>query len=252
MKTVVEPEARIELDDAGELRRAHLHYELNEYDRYAAEEAIRLAEAGGAEVTVMSVGPDEVVQGLRKGLAMGATNAIHVRTEGDLADAAASAKVLAAALRDRAPDLVFTGVESEDLGGSQVGALLAEELGYSCVSMTIATEVGNPPDTIRIRRELEGGNYVDVAVRLPAVLTVQTGINEPRYPSLKGIMESKRKEMSVFSLSDLGFSEPLAPLVETVSLEYPPPRQRARMMAGSTDEVVDELLRVLREEEKVL
>ena len=249
MKAVVEPEARIELDDSGQLRRGNLRYELNEYDLYSVEEAIRLAEQDDDEVTVVSVGGEDSVQGLRKGLAMGATNAIHVEADYDLADANASAAALAVALRPHQPDLVLTGVESDDLGGSQVGVLLAELLGYSCITMTIATELAEP-GSIRVRRELEAGNFVNVDVRLPAVLTIQTGINEPRYPSLKGIMSAKRKELIRLQLADL--EVPAEPRVEIVSLEYPPPRERAQMLEGGADQVVEELVRLLREQEKVL
>jgi electron transfer flavoprotein beta subunit len=253
MKAVVEPEARIELDSAGSLQRSDLRYELNEYDLYAVEEAIRANEAYDAEVTVVSLGTEDVVQSLRKGLAMGATNALHIKTDDDLADPAASATVLAEALRSRQPDLVLAGVESDDLGGSQVGVLLAERLGYNCATMTIGLEIPGPDVTeIKVRRELEGGNYLDIEIALPAVLTIQTGINEPRYPTLKGIMASKRKELVTMTPAELGFDAAPTARVDTVELSYPPPREMAKMLEGGPDEMVAELLRLLREEEKVL
>jgi electron transfer flavoprotein beta subunit len=184
---------------------------------------------------------------------MGATNAVHIKTDDDLADPAASAAVLAEALRSRQPDLVLAGVETDDLGGSQVGVLVAESLGYNCATMTIGVDIPGPDATkIKVRRELEGGNYLDIEVALPAVLTIQTGINEPRYPTLKGIMASKRKELVETSPSELGFDAPLSARVETVELAYPPPREMARMLEGGPDEMVAELIRLLREEEKVL
>ena len=248
MKAAVEPESRIELDDAGQVKRAHFRYELNEYDLYAVEEAIRLAAAHDAQVTVLSVGPEDAVQGLRKGLAMGANDAVFVACE-DLTDPVSSASVLAAALRRIDADLVLAGVESADLGTSQVGVLVAEELGFACVTMTIGVELpGN--GTARVRRELEAGNFLEVDVRLPAVLTVQTGLNEPRYPSLKGIMAAKRKELVRMDLAEL--ERDVEPKVETVELSYPPPRQRARMLEGAADTVVAELVTLLREKEKVL
>ena len=249
MKATVEPESRIELDDAGQLKRAHFRYELNEYDLYAVEEAIRLAEAHDAQVTVLSVGPEDAVQSLRKGLAMGASDAVFVACEDDLADPASSAAVLAAALERIDADIVFAGVESADLGTSQVGVLVAEELGFACVTMAIGVELtGN--GTVRVRRELEAGNFLDVDVRLPALLTVQTGLNEPRYPSLKGIMAAKRKELVRMDLAEL--DQDAEQKVETVELSYPPPRQRAQMLEGGADTVVAELVRLLREKEKVL
>lgn len=251
MKTVVDTQGRIELDDRGKLRREHLRYDVNEYDLYAVEEALRHAETLGGRVTLVTVGADDSVQGLRKGLAMGADDAVHVATDGDLPDANATAEVLAATLGDLEPDLVLCGVESDDLGGSQVGIMLAEKLGFASACMTIGIE-GFDEGKVRVRKELEGGAYMVVDVDLPAVLAIQTGINEPRYPSLKGIMAAKRKELSVQSLPELGFDGAPAPKVETVALEPPPPRERARMLEGDAEEVVDELLRILSEEEKVL
>ena len=251
MQAVVEPESRIELDDGGEVCRTNFRYELNEYDLYSVEEAIRIAAACGAHVTVINAGPEDAVQGLRKGLAMGADDAIFIEIEAQdlLADAAASADVLAAALRTIEPDLVLAGVETDDLGGAQVGVLVAEKLGYSCVTMTIGTAVGDD-GTIHVRRELEAGNYLNTDVSLPAVLTIQTGLNEPRYPSLKGIMAAKRKELARLDLTELG-GAPEA-LVETIELAYPPPREGAEILEGPPDVVVADLLRLLREKEKVL
>ena len=248
MKAVVEPESRIELDDSGEVKRSNFRYELNEYDLYAVEEAIRLAELHDAEVTVLSVGPEEAKQSLRKGLAMGASDAVFVECEG-LADPSTSAAVLAAALRRIDADLVLAGVESDDLGTSQIGVLVAEELGFPCVTMTIGVELtGN--GTASVRRELEAGNFLDVTVRLPAVLTVQTGLNEPRYPSLKGIMAAKRKELVSVDLGEL--DQGAEQRVETLELSYPPARQLARMLEGGADAMVAELVALLHDNENVL
>ena len=249
MKAVVEPESRIELGTDGEVQRANFRYELNEYDLYAVEEGIRMAELHEAEVTVVSAGPEEAVQSLRKGLAMGATDAIFVPVEESMGDAFLSATVLAAALKPIQPDLVLAGVESNDLGGSQVGVLVAEQLGYVAATMTISVQVGND-GVLNVRRELEGGNFVEVNLQMPAVLTIQTGLNEPRYPSLKGIMAAKRKDLVRLELSslDLGGSQ----LVETIEYSYPPQRERAQMLEGSSEAIAGELVSLLREKEKVL
>jgi electron transfer flavoprotein beta subunit len=249
MKAVVEPESRIDLDADGRVKSDNFSYELNEYDLYAVEEAIRLAEPHDAQVTVVGLGPEAAVQGLRKGLAMGADDAVFIDSGGFLGDAAASAAVLAAALEALAPDLVLAGVESDDLGSSQVGVLVAEKLGYPCVTMAIGVQLADPV-TVRVRRELEAGTYLNLDVALPAVLTIQTGINEPRYPSLKGIMSAKRKELARLDPAPLGGEPGL--LVETVELSYPPPRERAEMLEGAPDAVVADLLKVLREKEKVI
>ncbi len=249
MKAVVEPESRIELGTDGEVQRANFRYELNEYDLYAVEEGIRMAELYEAEVTVVSAGSEEAVQSLRKGLAMGATDAIFVPVEESMGDAFLSATVLAAALKPIQPDLVLAGVESNDLGGSQVGVLVAEQLGYVAATMTISVQVGND-GVLNVRRELEGGNFVEVNLQMPAVLTIQTGLNEPRYPSLKGIMAAKRKDLVRLELSSLDLSG--SPLVETIEYSYPPQRERAQMLEGSSEAIAGELVSLLREKEKVL
>ena len=249
VKAVVEPESRIELGTDGEVQRANFRYELNEYDLYAVEEGIRMAELYEAEVTVVSAGPEEAVQSLRKGLAMGATDAIFVPVEESMGDAFLSATVLAAALKPIQPDLVLAGVESNDLGGSQVGVLVAEQLGYVAATMTISVQVGND-GVLNVRRELEGGNFVEVNLQMPAVLTIQTGLNEPRYPSLKGIMAAKRKDLVRLELSSLDLSG--SQLVETIEYSYPPQRERAQMLEGSSEAIAGELVSLLREKEKVL
>lgn len=251
MKAVVEPESRIELDDHGAVKASNFRYELNEYDLYAVEEAIRLSEAhDDTRVTVLSVGPEDAVQGLRKGLAMGADDAVFVEADGFLDDAASSAKVLAAALRRIEPDVVLAGVESDDLGTSQVGVLVADELGFASVTMTIGVALDAAARVAKVRRELEAGSFLHVDVELPAVLTIQTGLNEPRYPSLKGIMAAKRKELVRIPVAELDGD--VEARVETIELAYPPPRELAQMLEGSTDAVVAELVTILRDKEKVL
>ena len=251
MKAVVDATARIELDGDGHLRQEQLRYEVNEYDLYAVEEAIRLADAAGGEVTVITLGTEGAVQGLRKGLAMGAANAVHVDCDPDQLDAAGVATLLAAAIAEGGHELVLCGVESDDIGGSQVGILLAEALGFA--STTLVVETSEPADgAMTVRRELEGGEHAQVSVQLPAVLTIQSGINEPRYPSLKGIMAAKRKELAVKAPADLGFAELPARRVEALGLATPPPRELARMIEGDAEAAATELIRILREEENAL
>ena len=251
MKAVVDSQARIELDGDGNLRQEQLRYEVNEYDLYAVEEAIRLVDGDNGEVTVISLGINGAAQGLRKGLAMGASDAIHVDCDPDALDPNGVAVLLAAALREGGYDLVLTGVESDDLGGSQVGVLLAEELGYAATTLVVRTSA--PADgSMQVRRELEGGEHATVEIQLPAVLTIQSGINEPRYPSLKGIMAAKRKELVEKTPADLGFAELPARRVIALGLVTPPARELARMLTGSAEEMAVELVRILRDEEKVL
>jgi electron transfer flavoprotein beta subunit len=251
MKAVVDPQARIEVDGDGNPRQDQLRYEVNEYDLYAVEEAIRLTDDGAGEVTVISLGDDSAVQGLRKGLAMGAADAIHVDCDPNTLDANGVAQMLAAALRDGEYDLVLAGVESVDLGGSQVGVLLAEALGFASTTLVVGTAA--PVDgAMQVRRELEGGEHATVEIQMPAVLTIQSGINEPRYPSLKGIMAAKRKELAVKSPEDIGFATLPEARVVALGMATPPARELARMIEGSAEEAATELIRILREEEKAL
>lgn len=251
MKAVVEPQSRIELDGDGNLRREQLRYEVNEYDLYAVEEAIRLVDSNDGEVTVITLGTEGAVQGLRKGLAMGAADAIHIDFDPYALDPSGVAALLAAALREGAYDLVLAGVESDDLGGAQVGVLLAEELGYAATTLVVGTSAPSE-GSMEVRRELEAGEHSTVEIQLPAVLTIQSGINEPRYPSLKGIMAAKRKELVEKTPADLGFAELPPPRVAALGLELPPPRELARMLEGSAEETAAELVRILREEERAL
>ncbi len=252
MKAVVDPQARVELDADGRLRTDNLSYEVNEYDLYAVEEAIRLAEASEGDVTAITLGSAGAIQGLRKGLAMGAEAAIHVDCDGDRLDAHGTATLLAAALAGGNFDLVLAGVESDDVGTSQVGVLLAEALGFASTTLVVGTSP-SVDGKMSVRRELEGGDHAQVEIELPAVLTIQTGINEPRYPSLRGIMAAKRKELRVVTPADLAVAEEaLAPRVETLDLATPPARQRARVIEGTAAEAATELVRILRQEEKVL
>ncbi len=252
MKSVVDSQARIELDADGRLRSEHLRYEVNEYDLYAVEEAIRLAEAADGDVTVITVGVEAAVQGLRKGLAMGAAAAIQVDHDVERLDAHGTATLLAAALAPGGFDLVLAGVESDDLGVSQVGVLVAENLGFAATTLVVGTSAG-ASGKMTVTRELEGGDHAQVEIDLPAVLTIQTGINAPRYPSLKGIMAAKRKELRTVTADDLGITaEALAPRVETLSMSPPPAREHARVIEGAAAEAATELVRILRVEEKVL
>src|SRR3954465_11600667 len=184
------------LDDARTwIREPDASFEMNEPDAYALEEALRLKEKHGGEVVVCSAGPARVAQVLREALARGADRAIHVEDERlTSADADAIAGLLAEALRGEPLDLVLTGLQSDDQGAAQTGVILAERLGLP--HATIVMEVqATSEGALRVKRELEGGWFQWVALPLPAVLTIQSGINQLRYATLKGIMAAKKKEV---------------------------------------------------------
>jgi electron transfer flavoprotein beta subunit len=247
LKHVVTRDGAVRVDDTGAwIRDRDASFELNEPDAYALEEALRLKEKQGGEVIAVSAGPARVTQALREALARGADRAIHVDGEAlAKADASVVGKSLAAALKDEGVDLVLTGLQSDDQGFAQVGVILAEALGLS--HATIVMEVQVTGQSLRVRRELEGGWFQWVTMPLPALLTIQSGINQLRYATLKGIMAAKKKEIRVVP-APTG----LTPLLEIRSLAIPARQKQTRLIAGAAPEAARELVRALREDARVL
>ena len=247
IKQVPTREWQPRLDEAGTwIRETDASFELNEPDAYALEEALRLREKTGGEVVVCAAGPTRVQQVVREALARGADRAIHVQGEAlAAADAALVADALAPALREERFDLVLTGLQSDDQGHGQVGVILAERLDMAHATIVMDVEVGE--SGVRVKRELEGGWFQWVALPLPAVLTIQSGINQLRYATLKGIMAAKKKDVKVVAPP-----EGLEPMQEIVRLALPERSARAQMLTGSPQEVARELVRRLREEARVL
>ena len=238
------------------VREQDVSYEMNEPDAYALEEALRLREKHSGEVVVCSAGPARVQTVVREALARGADRAIHVEDDRlGAADASVVAAALAAAMRDEQFDLVLTGLQSDDQGHGQTGVLLAEGLGM--VSSTIIMDVqveggmlpasGGPQASVRVKRELEGGWFQWIAMPLPALLTIQSGINQLRYATLKGIMAAKKKEIRKVSLPD-----GLEPSQHIISLAVPTRSKQTRMIGGSPAEAAKELVRSLREDARAL
>ena len=183
-----------------------ISYEMSEADAYALEEALRQKEKHGGEVIVISLGPERVRQSIKEALAKGADRAIHLQDT--LFDAATDAdgigRALAAALKDETYDLIFTGLQSDDYGFAQVGLIIAERLGLP--SATIVMEVQPEGAGLRVKRELESGWFQWVKMPMPALLTIQSGINQLRYATLKGIMAAKKKEIREVKAADLGLT----------------------------------------------
>src|SRR6187200_57566 len=202
-------------------------FELNEPDAYALEEALRLKEKHGGEVVVCSAGPARVAQVIREALARGADRAIHV--EGDQlasADAFVTSGALAAAMKDERFDLTLTGLQSDDQGFAQVGVILAERLGLP--HATIIMEVNVDAGRLRVKRELEGGWFQWIGMPLPALLTIQSGINQLRYATLKGIMAAKKKEIRKAALP-----AGLASSQQIVALTLPTRTKQTAMISGA-------------------
>src|SRR5687768_13459929 len=215
---------------------------MNEPDAYALEEALRLREKHGGEVVVCGAGPARVQQVLREALARGADRAIHVEDDAlAAADAFVSADALAAAMTEEKFDLVLTGLQSDDQGHGQTGVVLAERLGIP--HSTIIMEVQIEGTALRVKRELEGGWFQWIGMPLPALLTIQSGINQLRYATLKGIMAAKKKEIRKVALP-----QGLTASQQIVALAMPTRTKQTQMIAGSAGEAAKELVRRLREE----
>jgi electron transfer flavoprotein beta subunit len=228
------------------IREQDVSYEMNEPDAYALEEALRLREKHGGEVVVCSAGPARVQQVIREALARGADRAIHVEADAlGSADAFVIAESLAAAMADERFDLVLTGLQSDDQGHAQMGVILAERLAVP--HSTIIMEIQVVDSGIRVKRELEGGWFQWIAMPLPALLTIQSGINQLRYATLKGIMAAKKKEIRKVAMPG-----GLQPAQEIVSLSMPTRTKQTQMIAGSTADAARELVRRLRDEARVL
>jgi len=228
------------------IREQDASYELNEPDAYALEEALRLREKHNGEVVVCAAGPARVQQVIREALARGADRAIHVEDESlASADAAVTSAALAAAMVDERLDLEGTRLQSDDQGHAQVGVMLAERL--QIPHSTIIMEVQIEASRLRVKRELEGGWFQWIGMPLPALLTIQSGINQLRYATLKGIMAAKKKEIRKVPLAG-----GLAATQQIVALALPTRSKQTHMIAGSAPEAAKELVRRLREEARAL
>src|SRR5262249_15025340 len=243
-------------DDKTWIREADASFEMNEPDAYALEEALRLKEKHGGEVVVCSAGPARVAQVIREALARGADRAIHVDDDAlASADAFVIANALAAAMRDETFDLILTGLQSDDQGFAQTGVVLAEKLGlpHATIIMDVKADAGTldggagAPGAIRVKRELEGGWFQWVAMPLPAVLTIQSGINQLRYATLKGIMAAKKKEIRK-AAAPAGAQS----CQKIVALYTPEKAKKTQLIGGSPAEAAKELVRKLRDEARVL
>ena len=251
IKQVVTREWQVRVNDEKTwVRDADASWELNEPDAYALEEGLRLKEKHGGEVVVISAGPARATQVIREALARGADRAIHV--EGDhfaTADAFVVADALAAALKDEGIELVLTGLQSDDQGFAQVGVMLAEKLNmaHSTIIMEVQVESGASEvasGMLKVKRELEGGWFQWISMPLPAALTIQSGINQLRYATLKGIMAAKKIRV-VSSTSGSVARQRIT------SIYLPQKSKQTRMITGSPAEAAKELVRALREDARV-
>ncbi len=245
VKQVPARDSALRVNESGRwLDESDLTYEMNEPDAFALEEALQLKEKLGGEVVVLSAGPIRVQQTIREALAKGADRAIHVETAEDLPlDALGAGRMLAQALKSEAPDLILTGLQSDDMGYGQTGVILAELLGF--VHATIVMEVEPAGDSVRVKRELEDGWYQNLLLPLPAVLTIQSGIKKLRYATLMGIKKAKTKEIrSVPGQGVAGQS--------IGELSMPHKNKQSRIFSGDAKQAAHDLVEKLRFEARVL
>jgi len=250
MKQVPQKDAPLKLNESGTWIREDVSYEVNEPDAYALEEALRQKEKHKGEVVVITSGPARAQQVLREALAKGADRAIHL--EGDefaLLDAYNTAKAIASVAKDENFDLIFTGLQSDDYGFAQTGVILAELLGWP--HATIIMQIDKNDSGIRVKRELEAGFFQYVDIPLPAVLTIQSGINKLRYATLIGIKQAKNKP-----LKKVGYDEVKSSLGENLQkierLYLPQKTKQTEVIEGPPAEVVKKLVEKLRNEVRVI
>jgi electron transfer flavoprotein beta subunit len=230
------------------LDESDLSYEMNEPDAYALEEALQLKEKLGGEVVVLCLGPQRAAQTIREALAKGADRAIHVESEADIVmDALATARLLAKAVEPEKPDMILTGLQSDDLGYGQTGVVLAELLGYP--HATIVMEVEPQGETVRVKRELEDGWFQNVVLPLPALLTIQSGIKKLRYATLMGIKKAKTKEVRSIPAAQLGL-DANSSAMEHVYL--PQRTKQSQIFTGEAKQAAKQLVEKLKFEARVI
>ena len=250
VKQVPVRDSQLRVDGAGKwIEEADLAYEVNEPDAYALEAGLQLREQYGGEVVALTAGPARAAQILREALAKGADRAIHIEEESSAPDPLAAARLLAAAVRTEAPDLVLTGLQSDDLGYGQTGVIMAELLGVP--HATIIMEVEKRDGSIRVKRELENGWFQHVEMPLPALLTIQSGISKLRYATLMGIKKARTKEIKRLSAADLGVSA-ASPRVALERIYLPERTKRTQLFEGSPKEAAAQLVEKLKFEARIL
>jgi electron transfer flavoprotein beta subunit len=251
IKQVPDLESRFKPDSAGVwFSETDLAFRMNEYDEYAVEQAVRLREQLGetAELTVLSIGPDRVVEAVKKALAMGCDNAVHIQDPTAAGkDPWQIASIIAAYAQDKGFDIIFTGMQSQDRGSAQVGVSLAEQLGLACATTLVGFSYDN--GSITAKRELEGGIKGIVKMKTPALVTCQLGLNTPRYPTLPNIMKAKKKEIIAIPVADLLKEDAL---VNTLSFHPPAKKGGGLVLEGDMAELVDKVISILKEKTAVL
>jgi electron transfer flavoprotein beta subunit len=250
VKQVPAKDAPLVISESGSwIRESDIGFEMNEPDGFALEEALRLKEKHGGEVIALSMGPERATQTIKEALAKGADRGIHVADDKFFAlDPLLAARSLAAAIEREKPDLVLTGLQSDDQGSGQTGVLLAQLLALPHATLIMQIEVHE--NRLRVKRELEAGWFQWIDLPWPAVLTIQSGINKVRYATLKGIMASKKKEIVTIARESLGISSAATQRVERIYV--PQKTKKTEFITGTPAEAAAKLVEKLRHEARVL
>lgn len=251
LKRTFDTEEKIVIEN-GQINEDGVEFIINPYDEYAVEEAIKVRDEHGGEVTVVSVGNEEAEKQLRTALAMGADKAVLINIEDDVEnrDQYTTAKVLATYLKDKDPDLILAGNVAIDGGSGQVGPRVAELLGIPHV--TTITSLSIDGRNVSVVRDVEGDEE-KIETELPLLVTAQQGLNEPRYPSLPGIMKAKKKPLEELELDDLDLDEEeVEAKTKTIEVYLPPEKAAGKILQGELADQVKELVSLLRNEAKVI
>jgi len=231
------------------IKESDIGFEMNEPDSFALEEALRLKEKHGGEVIVLSMGPERVKQTIKEALAKGADRAIHIADDSFFQlDPLGAAKALSAAVKNENPDLILTGLQSDDQGFGQTGVLMAAELDRPHATIIMAIEVAD--GKMKLKRELEAGWFQHIESPLPAVLSIQSGINKVRYATLKGIMAAKKKEIASVTRESLGVTSEPTQRVERIYV--PTKTKKTEFLTGTPKEVAVKLVEKLKFEARVI
>ncbi len=253
LKQVPARDAMLRLKAAGNwVHETDINFEINEPDIYALEEALRLKEKHGGEVVICSLGPARAQQAIKEALAKGADRALHLDDPAFQGlDAHGVARAMARALEKEKPDLVVTGLQSDDLGFAQTGVILAEMLGLPHSSIIMEIQVAG--SSFKVKRELEAGWFQWIEMPLPALLTIQSGINKPRYATLKGIMAAKNKPIQKLTPVELGLGPAdFAPHQRIRKVYVPVKRSKTEFLEGSAKEIAARLVDKLKNEARVI
>jgi electron transfer flavoprotein beta subunit len=249
IKQVPDMESKFRIDADGVwYDRGDLAWRMNEYDEYAVEQAVKVKEQTGADLTVLCIGPEQVKETMKKALAMGCDRGVHIADDMSyLKDPFEIASMIGEFARDKGFDLIFTGMQSQDRGSGQVGVMVAELLAISAVTTIVDFALAD--GKITVKRELEGGIKARVETSLPALVTCQLGLNTPRYPTLPNIMKAKKKEMLTIAAGDL---HKASSLQKTLKIAFPEKRSGGLFLEGEVGDIADRLIRILKDKTAVL